>query len=126
MDFNAERSWSMLDPRPIIIFLPKHDEYMCLWNGVIMPFLHAQCLAAEYLGIYQGPSVKASLDEHYHRLYYAGAFGTRAWDEQVCQRNTYNLLKDIMANHLNKTLKDRSGQEIISWFNLNNVVVKVD
>lgn len=124
-DISAELAWSRLDPRPTLIFLLHHDEYMCVWNGVIMPMLHAQCLAAEYLGIYQSPSVKEALDQHYHKLYYAGAFGSRAWDEQVKNRNTYMLLKDIMANHLNTHLKDKSGPEIMSWFDPENARVKV-
>ena len=49
----AEQSWSLLDTKPVMLYIEKCDEYLVYWNGVVMPHKMSLCMAMEYAsGIY--------------------------------------------------------------------------
>ena len=115
----AEQSWSLLDPKPVLLYIEKCDEYIVYWNGVVMPHKMALCMAMEYAsGIYPTPEMKTALEQDYERLYYSNAFATRAWDLRVSDSPIYPYLKLIMKEHLTKTIKEaeRPAAEVLSWF----------
>jgi len=112
----SEQSWSLLDPKPVLLYLPRHDDYIVYWNGIAMTHSMALCMAMEYIGVWPTPEMKTALEVNYQRLYYAGAFETRAWDHIVSERNIYGYLKKIMGEHLSKLVENRSGAELLSWF----------
>lgn len=115
----AEQSWSLLDPKPVLLYIANCDEYIVYWNGAVMPHKMALCMAMEYAsGIYPTPEMKTALEQDYERLYYSGAFNTRAWDLRVCDSPLYPYLKRIMKDHLFKLIQEpeRPAQEVLSWF----------
>ena len=112
----SEQTWSLLDPKPVLLYLDKSDDYIVYWNGIVMPHSFALCMAMETFGIYSTPEMKGSLESNYKRLYYSGAFNTRSWDHTVETQNLYNYLKRIMKDHLAKVLKDKKPSDILSWF----------
>ena len=127
MRFDAEISWSMMDPRPVVMYLPEQDDYMVVWNGVVLPLVHAQCIAFEFIGFWSGRAVKHELDDRYRKLYYAGAFGTKEWDHIVeTNPDTFNLLRRFLEAHLNKIIPNYSKQEIVEWFNLKNAKISLE
>jgi hypothetical protein len=115
----AEQSWSLLDPKPVMLYIDQCDEYIVYWNGVVMPHKMALCMAMEYAsGIYPTPEMKTALEKDYERLYYSNAFKTRAWDLKVADSPVYPYLKRIMKEHLTKTIKEagRPASEVLGWF----------
>ncbi len=115
-----EQSWSLLDPKPVLLYIEKCDEYIVYWNGVVMPHKMALCMAMEHAsGIYPTPEMKTALERDYERLYYSNAFETRAWDLKVMDNPIYPYLKRIMKEHLNKFIGEanRPAQEVLGWFN---------
>jgi hypothetical protein len=115
----SEQSWSLLDPKPVMLYIEKCDEYLVYWNGVVMTHKMALCMAMEYAsGIYPTPEMKTALEQDYARLYYSNAFNTRAWDLKVCDSPVYPYLKRIMKEHLTKTIHEakRPAQEVLGWF----------
>lgn len=118
--YEVERSWSMLDAKPVLIYLQKHDEYIVMWNGAIMPYAHALCIAGERLGIYTSPSMRNEMNSTFFKLYYAGAFGEQHWDNIVEENRTYNYLRGFMFEHMNKISEISTGNDILRWFDFSN------
>ena len=112
-----EHSWSLLDPKPVLLYLKKHDEYIVYWNGIAMTHSQALCMSMEYCGIYPTPEMKSVAQKTFEKLYYAGAFETRAWDQQVgSSEPVYSAQKKWMKDHLEKMIKDKDPKEVLSWF----------
>lgn len=111
-----ERTWSLLDTKPVLLYLKKHDEYIVYWNGIAMTHSQAFNLAMEYCGIYATPEMKTAMRLTYEKLYYAEAFKTRAWDSRVDGGDIYGALKSWMREHLVKHVKDRDPKEVLKWF----------
>lgn len=114
----AEQSWSLLDPKPVLLYLSKHDDYIVYWNGIVMPHTMALCMAMEFYGIYPTPEMKTALEKTYEKLYYGNAFETRAWDNLVKGSPVYPYLKNKMIDHLKKVIgeADAEGKDVIGWF----------
>jgi hypothetical protein len=85
----SEHSWSLLDPKPITLYLENLDEYIVYWNGVAMTHSMALCMAMEYVGIWPTPEMKIVMEKNYKNIYYAGGFQTRAWDLKVASSPVY-------------------------------------
>ncbi len=115
-NLRAEHSWSLLDPRPILLYLSNVDEYIVYWNGIVMPHSMALCLAMEHFGIWSTPEMKTAMENVYEKIYYSGGFNTRAWDTRVASSPVLPYLKRIMSDHLLKILKDKEAKDVIGWF----------
>ena len=59
----AEKTWSLLDPKPVLKYLQHHDEYIVYWNGMAMTHSQALSLAMEKLGIYPTPEMKSAMQD---------------------------------------------------------------
>lgn len=115
-----ERTWSLLDPRPILKYLVGHDEYIVYWNGWALTHSQALCLTMETIGIYPTPEMKNVLQNTFERLYYAGAFGTRAWDARVQgYEKIYDFQKRGLKDHIVKVVEGKDPKELLSWFDYN-------
>lgn len=112
----AEHSWSLLDPKPVLLYLPKHDDYIVYWNGIAMTHGQALSMTMEFIGIWPTPEMKTAMRKTYERLYYAGAFETRAWDRMVEGGDIYGSLKNWMKEHLVLHVKDKDPKELLKWF----------
>ena len=113
-----ERTWSLLDPKPVLLYLAKHDDYIVYWNGWAMTHSQALCHAMERCGIYPTPEMKRAMQETFERLYYAGAFRTRSWDSRInSYSNIYEFQKLHLREHLDKVLKDVEVKDVLGWFN---------
>lgn len=112
----AEHSWSLLDPKPVLVYLKRHDEYIVYWNGIAMSHSQALSMSLEYCGIYPTPEMKAAMQLTFEKLYYAGAFKTRSWDTLVSSGDVYTPQKKWMKDHLTKMVKDKDPREVLGWF----------
>lgn len=112
----SEQSWSLIDPKPVLLYLENHDDYIVYWNGVVMPHSMALCMAMEYFGIYPTPEMKTAMEKNYEILYYSGAFNTRAWDSRVDLSPLYPYLKRIMKDHISKLIEKNEPNTILGWF----------
>ena len=112
----SEQSWSLLDPKPIMLYLDTVDEYIVYWNGIVMSHTIALCLAMEHFGVWATPEMKTSMENTYQRIYYAGGFNTRAWDLKVSSSPVYPYLKRIMTDHLKKVIEGREAKDVLGWF----------
>lgn len=113
----AERTWSLLDTRPVLLYLQHHDEYIVYWNGFAMTHSQALCMTMERIGIYPTPEMKLAMQRTFEKLYYAGAFETRAWDDRLKGSGmVYDWQKYKMAEHIKKATEGKEPTELISWF----------
>jgi hypothetical protein len=112
----SEQSWSLLDPKPVLLYLPRLDEYIVYWNGIAMTHPMALCMGMEMIGVYPTPEMKTVLESDYRKIYYSGGFDTRAWDLKVNESPVYPYLKRIMLEHLKKVVDGRDPKELLGWF----------
>lgn len=113
----SEQSWSLLDPKPCLLYVEKSNGYIVYWNGIVMPHKMALSMAMEIAaGVYPSPEMKTVMEKDYEKLYYSNAFDTRAWDSKVKEGLLYPYLKRIMLEHLKKTLEGKDAKEVLSWF----------
>jgi len=114
----SELSWSVLDPKPVLLYIRNSDEYICYWNGIAMTHTMAMNMALEPFGIFATPEMKTSMEQDYRRIYYAGGFDTRAWDFKVSESPIYPYVKRLMAEHIKKTIAEqkRPIAEVLGWF----------
>jgi hypothetical protein len=114
----SEQSWSLIDPRPVLLYLSHHDDYIVYWNGVAMTHSMALSMAMEIaMGVYPTPEMKNAMEQNYEKLYYANAFNTRAWDSIVKETPIYPYLKKVMTDHLKKVIEGKPPHELLGWFN---------
>ena len=112
----SEHTWSLLDPRPVLLYLDKSDEYIVYWNGVVMPHTMALCIAMENFGVWATPEMKTAMERDYERIYYANGFDTRSWDGKVSDSPVFPYLKRIMAEHVKKVIEGKEARDVIGWF----------
>ena len=115
-----ERSWSLIDPRPVQRYLPELDEYIVYWDGFVMTHAQALCMTMAKFGVYPTPEMKIAMKKQYERIYYAGGFGTRAWDAIVegyhHDSSTYSYLNRAMTDHVTKCIDTYPPGIVLSWF----------
>jgi hypothetical protein len=118
MKMRSEQSWSLLDPRPVLLYLDHLDEYIVYWNGIATTHLMALNFAMEYYGIYPTPEMKTAMEQNYRKIYYANGFNTRAWDLKVSGSPIYPYTKRLLQEHCKKTIEDgnKGIGEVLSWF----------
>jgi hypothetical protein len=112
-----EQAWSLIDPKPVLVYIETLDDYIVYWNGIVMPHTMALCMAMERLGVWPTPEMKNAMEATYGRIYYSGGFQTRAWDQKVDNSSVYPYLKRIMKEHLDRLLENRPASDILGWFN---------
>lgn len=114
----SEHSWSLIDPKPVILYLSNLDEYIVYWNGIATTHSIAMNVAMEYYGMYPTPEMKSSMEQSYRKIYYSNGFGTRAWDLKVSESPIYPYIKRILKDHLDQVI-DNSNKDIsdvLGWF----------
>lgn len=118
---SAEKSWSLIDSRPVLKYVPQCDDYIVYWNGIVMPHKMALCLAGRLIGVYPTPEMKIVMQENYRKLYYANAFNSLGkWDHLVENRQMYQVVENHMMNHLNELQQQNiPGAEVLGWFDYN-------
>jgi len=130
-----EHSWSILDPKPVLVYLTKHDEYIVYWNGIVMTHAQALCLAMEISsGVYCTPQMKTCLQQTFEKLYYCGAFNTRKWDEAITRKwdeaitkqAAYDYQKHKLTLHIKKLVADLKSKEVLGWFDYKNARIVND
>lgn len=114
----SELSWSVLDPKPVLLYVKNSDEYICYWNGISMTHTMAMNMALEPFGIFATPEMKTAMEKEYRRIYYAGDFDTRAWDFKVSESPIYPYVRRLMAEHIKKVITEqkRPIAEVLGWF----------
>jgi cobalamin biosynthesis Co2+ chelatase CbiK len=112
----SEHSWSLIDPKPVLLYLDNVDEYIVYWNGVVMPHTMALSMTMEFFGIYPTPEMKTALEKTYRTIYYSNGFDTRAWDKKVEAGPLYPFIKRIMTEHLKKVLENKDASQVLTWF----------
>ena len=122
----SEQSWSLLDAKPVLLYLSKSDEYIVYWNGIAMTHAIALCMAMESYGVYPTPEMRECLAENYNRIYYANGFDTRAWDCQITRQPVYSYLKKVMREHLVKCMEGKDPKDVLQWFNYNRARILED
>lgn len=112
----AEKSWSMVDPKPVMTYVSSSDDYIVYWNGVVMPHSMALCLAMEHFGIFATPEMKYCMEQQFRDLYYANAFQRRDWDEKVASGNLYSTVRRLIQDHLNCCMEGKKAKDVLGWF----------
>lgn len=118
MKMRSEQSWSLLDPRPVLLYLPNLDEYIVYWNGIATTHSMAMNLSLEHFGIFPTPEMKTAMEQNYSKIYYANGFDTRAWDLKVADSPIYPYVKRILAEQTKKVISEQGKtiSEVLDWF----------
>ncbi len=118
MTLRSEQSWSLLDPKPVLLYLSNLDDYIVYWNGIATTHSMALNLAMEHYGIYPTPEMKTAMEQNYSRIYYANGFNTRAWDLKVSGSPIYPYIKRILGSHTKDLIVEqkRDISEVLGWF----------
>ena len=126
---SAEKSWSLLDHRPVLKYIPKCDDYIVYWNGIVMPHKMALCIGGILLNIFPTPEMRTQLQKNYLRLYYANAFDcSGSWDHIIHEgTEMYGFFNRYMGKHL-EFIKEQNipGSEVLGWFDYSRVAVVSD
>lgn len=130
---HSEIAWSKLDPKPIMLYLKKLDEYIVYWVGVGMSRKHGIMLASSlYFNIWPNPKMKLEAWKEFKKIYYSNGFDTRDWDatlrslspgasEQSQATAHYNYIK----HHVTLNIYKKEGglmynpddpRELLNWF----------
>ena len=112
-------AWSLLDPKPICLYVKEYDETLVAWNGMLMTKVVALNMAIEQFGKYPTPKMKQEMFKTYKQLYMTGFFGEQNWDsffDGTSADNLFSYLRKINQAHLVKTVKDKKITEILGWF----------
>jgi hypothetical protein len=116
MKMRSEQSWSLLDPKPVLLYVERVDDYIVYWNGIAITHSMALCMVMEYFGVWPTPEMKTAMEKNYLTIYYANGFDTRAWDSKVESSPLYPYLKRIMAEHMAKVIENREARDVLGWF----------
>ncbi len=124
----SEQSWSLLNPKPVLLYLPNVDECICYWNGIAMTHAMAMNMACEYFGIYPTPEMKTAMEKEYKQIYYSNGFATRAWDFKVSESPIYPYVKRLLLEHMNKVIKEQNRDitEVLGWFSYDKARKEVE
>jgi len=118
----VEQGWSQLDPRPVLLYLIKHDAYIVYWNGIVTTHNMALSIAGEYLGIYPTPAMQASMIQEFRQLYYSDAFNSRDWDQVVNDNSVYWVVKGALMSHLNELIPNTDPSVMLGWFDYQRAI----
>jgi len=70
-----ERTWSLFSKKPMLMYSKKHDQYIVLWDGIIMTRNDAiYILFHAFHRVFPGQKVKQKLLDDYMRCLRSGVF----------------------------------------------------
>lgn len=125
----TEASWSLLTPKPIVLYSKKLDKHIVYWYGVGMSHGEALLLAGITMGIYPSPKMKAETYYEFETIYLSNGFKTRSWDKLSCMDPYAHL------GYLSRIVYDAraggnypkiSGPEILSMLDKRTAIVVED
>ena len=124
MAMRSESAWSFLDSRPICIYDEKYHAHLAFWNGVGMTRTYAIIIyGMTWLNLFPSLSQREEAFAEYNRIYRSNGFGTRDWDSQLRDMNSYTfpnyLMKLICRNDisfLQELSKKYDQKTALSWF----------
>ena len=121
----AQKSWSLLDHRPVLKYVSECDDYIVYWNGIVMPHKMALCFAGTLLNIFPTPEMKKELTNNYKKLYCSGALGLEGdWIHRMKgQADMFGFVNRYIQHHLN-SLNEQNipKEEILGWFDYSRAV----
>ena len=142
---HSEAAWSELSLTPLMMYSRNVDDYIVYWGGVGMTRSHALSLASEiFLKIWASPQVKRKIWEDFQRMYYAGAFKTSRWDNNLrgmqamagdhyIAERYYGYIKQALLAKLTSQdsldsirLLPSSPSEVLSWFRKDHNTLTAD
>lgn len=116
-------SWSLINPRPIVVYVKKHDEHLVYWNGYVMTHAHALQIMLMPYGIYASPKVKSAITKRFKQLYTAGLFGDVAWDRVVHSNEYYKYVVDKVETHVREITKGVDIYDAVKWLDTTDAKV---
>lgn len=117
---SAYVSWSLLNPRPIVVYVKEHDEHLVYWNGYVMTHAHALQIMLIPYGIYASPRVKSSITKRFKQLYTAGLFGEVVWDKFVHNVGYYGYVVNKIEKHVRAITNSVDVYDAVRWLDTND------
>lgn len=112
----AARTWSLLDPKPQLVYHAPTDVTLAWWAGIVMTRNQALAIAMMEYSIWPTPLQKQRIHDEYVRAYRAGAFGLRDWTSAIESGNALPYLQRCLEEPL-KGLNERlTAAEVLLWF----------
>lgn len=127
----SELSWSLLDPKPLMVYNKKFDAHICCWNGVLMTRTYALIVVAyQWNNIMPSQAISHAAWKEFVKLYSLGVFGDVDWDHYIeqTQYNTHHtyLIRQLNADNANfvNLKKQYTAPQALSWFmNTRQIVI---
>lgn len=143
----SEITWTLVSEKPIVLYLPKHDDYLVVWAGVPMIYEDALALTfADWTGLHPTSKATNRIIRKIHKALKSGMLA----EEHICAGTLFDLkhlekeedleidhdLRTVYNNHstqlrlqLSKTFiklreDGKTLQDVMSYLSLSNASVK--
>lgn len=112
------KNWSMLDPKPVIYYEPRVDDWFCFWNGIHMTAKSALMVTHRLImGSYACDTMYKIQSGEFVKYCKAGIFHP-SW-EHIAERHDSALNQyyiSMIEPHIAKELPDIEPCEAFLWF----------
>ena len=130
----SEAAWSLIDNRPIFLYVESRDAHVCYWNGVAITRTYALLIYyTQWLNLYPTESMKMPAWCEFQRLERMNIFGNgQRWVEVMYYQTSANfhltLTQLISGGNSNSFFDDmrqkHSASSAILWFHPDREIIK--
>jgi hypothetical protein len=125
-NLNSLKSWSLIDPKPVLYLDDSSKEWVCVWGGIFMTAEHALILSAKiFWGNYPSMEMIRHANDKMIRLYSLGIWGNQEeydW-KHILREGAWQYYNRAIPNFLNAQKFNLPSEfEVLKWFS--KVVVK--
>jgi hypothetical protein len=112
------KNWSFLDPRPVIYYDPRVDDWFCFWNGIHMTAKSALMVTHRaVMGSFACDTMYKIQSQEFIKYCKVGIFHP-SWS-YVAEHNDSALNQyyiKTLTPHINQELADVTPLEAFMWF----------
>lgn len=121
--FESAKSWSLIDTKPVLLYVENCDDCIVFWNKFVLSHKMALSLAMTRFNISPTPEMKEAMHQDHARLYYANAFRvTKKWDTMIKEKRIYSYLNKQMAKHISEAVREQTLGEVLGWFSYDRAI----
>lgn len=111
--------WSVLDPRPVLWYDEKLQQWFAAWNNIVMTAEHALMISSGfYWGIFPTPEMKKKANDRMIQLINLGALEPLVYGPYPPKKSLLQYYESKITPHLKHTLPRNKikAEEVYQWF----------
>lgn len=121
---NNKLAWSLLDPRPVMVYDLDHDADLCFWNGQVMTRTYALIIVSRvWCNLHVVETVKQTAWQQLARYYSMGVFSGYDLGEYFDEKDHTNypaylsgLIQSGDVNFFTKLVQQYTAKQALAWF----------